>query len=165
DSLSQTLTDPYFSALSHLKTLASNSLRQYSEEEALEKKTNLAEANLNCLSELQALAGTLGQLPAREDSIEALYTEQVWNPFTATTMQDQVKPRLVKSYQSNLIPYLLTSLASETDCAIGARHQSRFDLLFERMQQYRTQNTSKLERKLRQVNDPSQILAWFDITL
>ncbi len=165
DSLSHTLTEPYLPALLHLKALASSSLRQYSEEEALEKKTSLAEASLNCLIQLQSLAATLAQLPARADSLEALYTEQVWNPFTATTMQDQVKPRLIKAYQSTLIPYLLTSLEAESDCAAAGRYQSQFDMLFKRMKQYRTQNTSKLERKLRQASDPLELLEWFDITL
>jgi hypothetical protein len=165
DSLSQDLPDSYLQALMRVQAAAESSLREYSEAEDLTLKPELARASIACLEELKELAVVISQLPGRWDDIQQLYTEQVWNPFTATTMQDQVKERITKAYRKHLIPYVLDGIEAESACMEAERSLTILNALYARMQQLRTQNTSKLERKLKNEEDPLVLLEWFEVSM
>ncbi len=165
DSLTQTLPVHMAPPLTAMKDLARERLRQYSDETQLESKLTLAQAAINCIRQLRQLARTLADLPLRREELQQLYTEEVWNPFTATTMEDRVKERITQAYEELLIPYLLVEIEQNLGCEQVKAHIATLDALYQRMQQLRIEKTSQLERKLRRPPDPETVLEWFELSL
>ncbi len=165
DSLEQVIPARYASALMALETLANQRLRQYSDEEKLQAKLTLAQESIACTQQLRQLARTLATLPRRWDEIQQLYTEEVWNPFTATAMEDQVKERITQAYDGVLIPFLLSEIKQGLSCDRVESHINTLDALYARMQELRKQRTSQLERKLKQAEGPEAVLQWFELPL
>jgi len=165
DSLVQVLPAAYAPALLAIKALAEQRLRQYSDEPRLKTKLTLAQASITCTQQLRQLARTLATLPSRWASLQQLYTEEVWNPFTATTMEDQVKERITQAYDELIIPYLLDEIEHHLRCEQVEAQIATLDALYQRMQQLRTEKTSQLERKLRRPPDPETVLGWFELSL
>ena len=165
DSLAQVLPAPITPSLMALKRLAKERLRQYSDETQLKPKLTLVQNSIRCIRQLQQLALALAKLPSRRETLQQLYTEEVWNPFTATTMEDQVKERLTQAYEKVLIPYLLSEIEQNLRCEQVEAKIATLDALYQRMQQLRTEKTSQLERKLRRPPDPETVLEWFELSL
>jgi len=165
DSLSKNLSKPYKSTLSAIKTTANSKLRAYSTEENLIVKPEQARELINCVENLEKLAVILSKLPDRRSEIEELYTEEVWNPFTATIMNDQVKEKITHAYDQLLIPSILDSIKTELTCSNTQEFQTMLDVLYQRMQELRKQNTSKLERKLKNEDDPEEVMKLFEVSM
>ena len=154
DSLSNQLTEPYVPTLKALEQAINSELRTYALEEDLKQKPDKAEHLISCMKEMEELALILSKLPDRWKEIQQLYTEQVWNPFTVTTMKDQVKERIPQAYNQLLIPAILNRIGTELNCGNTQKFRTVLDALHQRMHQLRRQNTSKLERKLKKEDDP-----------
>ena len=165
DSLKSDLPLPYIATLNSLKTSTNRELKAYAQEEDLNLKPVLARELIGCIEEMGDLAQILAKLPNRRDEIQQLYTEQVWNPFTVTTMKDQVKERIFQAYDELLIPSILKQIETELTCANTEKFRSTLNSLYERMQQLRKQNTSKLERKLKKEDDPRIVMELFEISM
>ncbi|MFW5760525.1 MAG: hypothetical protein ACOCXH_06060, partial [Cyclobacteriaceae bacterium] len=97
--------------------------------------------------------------------IKKLYTEQVWNPFTATIMNDQVKQRLTQAYANVVIPYLYRQIENELTCNNSKNYFSMLNQLYEKMIKLRKQDTDKMERKLKNENDPEEVLRLFQLAM
>ena len=165
DSLQADLPQPYAATLSSLQSSTNRELKAYAEEEDLNLKPGQARELIGCIEEMEDLAQILAKLPKRRDEIQQLYTEQVWNPFTVTTMKDQVKERIFQAYDELLIPSILKQIETELTCNNTEKFHSTLDSLYERMQQLRKQNTSKLERKLKKEDDPQIVMELFEISM
>ncbi|OJJ16006.1 hypothetical protein BKI52_35120 [marine bacterium AO1-C] len=165
DSVQSQLPQKLHSTIQALHFTANNELKEYSNNKALASKPDQAKALIQCFKNLQALAISLSQLPDRWAKIKKLYTKQVWNPFTATIMNDQIKDRLTKAYQELLIPSILKSITTDLKCANAEKHQKTLDMLYKKMKELRKQNTSKLERKLKRENNPTIVMELFGISI
>ncbi len=165
DSLDDKLPPQYQPTLAALKATANRELRQFASEEDLLPDSERVRKLITCIAGLDSLAHTLSSLPDRWDNIQQLYTEEVWNPFTATIMEDQVKKQIIQAYDRLLIPAILTRIQTEINCANTQQFHALLDGLYERMQQLRIQNTSKLERKLKTVDDPKEAMELFEISI
>ncbi|HAS43764.1 MAG TPA: hypothetical protein DCS93_25000 [Microscillaceae bacterium] len=165
DSIDQQLPTKYQPTTQKIRKTANTELRLYSGNKDLASKPTQARALINCLKNLKSLAISLSQLPDRWTKIQKLYTEQVWNPFTSTIMNDQIKKRLTQAYQELLIPSILKSIETDLKCANTQTHQKALDTLYKKMQELRKQNTTRLERKLRRENNPEVVLELFGISM
>lgn len=173
DSLTETLdslaavnrSKQFLMAISGLENRVSKEIGEYSQTDNLIRKRKRASELINCFERMEQLAYTMGKLPAREDSIRQLYTEQVWNPFTATTMTDRVKEALTQSYIEVVIPSLLAEIASEMPCSEAENYRQTLNTLYQRMLELRREKTSKIERKLRNEDNPEVILQLLNVTM
>lgn len=165
DSIEYLLDKPYQQAFTALRTSMSSEIRKYSKEEDPLVKPGQIRELISCLGELEALASSLAKLPEQQEEIQSLYKEQVWNPFTATIMDDQVKERVAEAYSKILVPFILGNIEKELECNNIQEYHKVLDLLYDRMKQLRTQNTSKLERKLKNESNPETVMKLFEISM
>ena len=136
---------------------------EYSNLPATADKTARAKEIAECLDLFNELTRELKALPAHWEEIRKAYTDQIWNPFTATIMDESVKRRITGAYQDVLIPYLLEDIRLDPDCD---KAPGRIELLKAapaRVLELRDEDTSKLERKLRREKDPQNVIALFDL--
>lgn len=164
DTIEQQLPARYQSTIQKLRQISNTKLRSYSSNKDLASKPTQVRALILCLQNLKALVTSLAQLPDRWAKIQKLYTEQVWNPFTSTIMDDQIKKRVTQAYQELLIPSILKSIETDLECANTQAHQKTLDMLYQKMQELRKQNTKRLERKLKRENNPEVVLELFGIS-
>ena len=165
DSVAQQLPNRYRSTVQKLRKTSNTELGLYSSNKDLVSKPAQARALINCLKNLKALTVSLSQLPDRWTKIQKLYTEQVWNPFTATIMNDQIKKRLTQAYQELLVPSILKNIETDLRCANSKTHQKMLDMLYKKMQELRKKNTNRLERKLKRENNPEVVLELLGISM
>lgn len=165
DSLVKKSPKRYREVIKAIRLATNKAIKQYSNsEEGVSVKTTQARNTITCVDDRRSLLRKISQLPNRWDTIQRIYTEQVWNPFTATIMSDQIKGRLTEAYDGLLIPSILTRIKTGLACAQVAEVHSILDQLYAKMKTLRKQNTSKLERKLRRENDPNTALELFGIS-
>ncbi len=164
DSLGKKLPKRYKTTTKAMRLAVNKEIKLYSTNEDLSTKSAQARGIISCLDNMKSLFSTLAQLPKRWDTIQKLYTEQVWNPFTATIMNDQIKERLTEAYHQLLVPSILTKIKVGLTCAQAKELRSILDQLYVQMKVFRKQDTSKLERKLRRENDPNTVLELFGIS-
>ncbi|MEM9720506.1 MAG: hypothetical protein AAGA10_14695 [Bacteroidota bacterium] len=165
DTLSNQLPESYQPALVALKSTVNTELGNYSSESDLATKLKKGKEIIQCVEDLKELALQVSGLPSRWEDLQKLYTQQVWNPFTATIMKDQVKQRVMDAYGQLLIPSILEKIENESSCDKTQSFHMMLDTLYQRMQELRNQNTSKLERKLKNEDDPDVVLQLFEISL
>ena len=151
--------------LQNLKRTAIAALAQYATEESLLTKPNKALQLIECMKTLQSLAKSLARQPVRSNEIQELYTEEVWNPFTATIMNDQVKQRITEAYDQVLIPYLHQQIENKLKCENSEYYLNLLDELYDKMVALRNQDTSKFERKLKNEKDPLVVLELFNLAM
>ncbi|QSE96476.1 hypothetical protein [Fulvivirga lutea] len=146
-----------------IKSFAKGSLSQYSTFENMADKPTKARELIKCFNQLEILIETLALQQQRDEEIKQLYLDEVWNPFTATLMDEEVKRRITNAYFNILQPYLYETIELKLNCANAQDLADLFDKLFIQMQQLRNADTKKLERKLKKENDAVEILSLFSI--
>ena len=163
DSLrEETIGEPH-STLISVKRAATNELSEYSTMKDLEEKPGQARFLTDCFDQMQELSLKISMLQVRMDEIKVAYTDQVWNPFTATVMNEQVKRHITTAYQEVLIPYLLNELNNALSCNNTAQLILLLDTTHKRMLELREEDTGRLERKLKREVDPLVIMQLFNI--
>ncbi|WP_350291922.1 hypothetical protein [uncultured Croceitalea sp.] len=140
--------------LKKLRKHSEESLVSYALLTDLEPKLLKAQKLLVCYQQLEVLAKNIAKLPEQEEAIKERYKDRVWNPFMATLMDEEVKKRIVTAYKRVLVPYFLEQVKEDFRCRKTADLNILMNNTQQRMLELRTKNTSKLERKLRKINDP-----------
>ncbi|MEL7160908.1 MAG: hypothetical protein AAFN92_09120, partial [Bacteroidota bacterium] len=85
--------------------------------------------------------------------------DEVWNNFTATVMEEELKKRLTEAYRDKLLPYFREQVTTSLDCANAGTLATRIAATNQRMLALREEDTDELEDRLRQTDDPRAILA------
>ena len=111
------------------------------------------------------LTTTVSLTTKRQKEIKALYIDAVWNPFTSTVMNEDVKPRIITAYKNVLIPYLLDEVEHNLSCKKVSQLSKLYNGVYDRMLELREEETNKLERKLRKEKDPIVVLDLFTIKI
>ena len=150
--------------LDNLRSTAREALQQYATFDDPVRKQDRARELIQCVEELDALAITVAKLPQRSEEIEDLYTDEVWNNFTATVMEERVQRRVFEAYET-LLPYFRRQLRSPLDCQRAGRLHARLNALHTRMRELRGQDTDALEDQLRRTDDPARLLDLLGVTL
>ena len=64
---------------------------------------------------------TVRDIPKKTKEINEAYVNQVWNPFTATLMDEDIKKRITKAYIKQVIPYYLNEINENLSCANASK--------------------------------------------
>ena len=133
-------------------------LKSYAEMEESDAKLEFGKNTLECLDNLGTLASALGQLPEKGQLIDEKYQDAVWNPFTATIMDEAVKKRITSAYKNVLVPYILETVSAPIACENAVGTTQLLADIQKRLMELREEPTKKLERKLRKEQNPEVIL-------
>lgn len=133
-------------------------LEHYSALEDDEQQRREARRLLECLEAGEAWARTIAGIPPKLAQMENVYTRKVWNPYTYTDMEEQVKERLYRAYREKLIPYYLKRAREEQDCGTMERYRRELKRLHERMLDLREERTDRLERKIKRRKEAPEIM-------
>ncbi|WP_025740561.1 hypothetical protein [Aquimarina pacifica] len=158
-----TIPKVYVKTLQNIRENAADKLSQYSAIENVDAKLTYARELVNCFDALDQIGDTIVKLPGQQNEIQQKYVDAVWNPFTATIMNETVKKRITEAYASVLIPYFLKEIEEGLSCEDTAQWIDLVNKTHQRMLEMRTEDTKKLERKLKKENDPQVLLQRFQI--
>ena len=152
-------------ALSSAKVYVQKALKQYSTMEEEFEKPSEAKLLTECFSNIGEYAAKLSTIPAKEEEITKLYTDDVFNPFTSTVMSERVKKKLTEAYHEILIPFFLEKLEEPIQCNTVAAYDRAFTELHQKMIELRKADTNKLERKIQKEDDAETILEMLGINI
>ena len=93
DAIPQKLDKTASKALLDIKVTAERLVADYAKMSAGSEKLSRAQALVECLQQLDLLSQEITKLPEKSKQLEEKYTDAVWNPFTATIMDEKVKKR------------------------------------------------------------------------
>lgn len=158
DSLLQKTNLSIQKALNGILETKETLLKSYAEMEESDAKLEFGKNTLECLDNLGTLASALGQLPEKGQLIDEKYQDAVWNPFTATIMDEAVKKRITSAYRNVLVPYILETVSAPIACENTVGTTQLLADIQKRLMELREEPTKKLERKLRKEQNPEVIL-------
>ncbi len=155
-----TLIDNYLLQIQNFKE---ERMAIYAQQNDVELKLDETKNAITCMRQLQSLSETIKSIPSQQDSMELLYTDDVWNIFTATVMEERVKKRILDAYNDILIPYFLDKVEHNLSCANAQLLSDQLNATTVRMRELRIEDTSKLERRLKKARTPESIMNLLDI--
>ncbi|MEM6814352.1 MAG: hypothetical protein AAF600_08155 [Bacteroidota bacterium] len=156
DSLALAQNDTRIS-IENIQSVMTDNLRHYSEMTDFLMKINTAKQLIKCFNGMIALAHIVAEIPSKRREIQEIYTDRVWNPFTATLMDEEVKRRITFAYRDILIPAYLKQVSTDLNCGNSLILKQLIEDTNERMMQLIEEETTKLERKLKRKNDPAEL--------
>ena len=145
-------------AITALRREAERLVSEYSGLPPTAEKTERARQIASCLARFIQLEQVLRALPDQWETIRNAYTDQIWNPFTATIMDESVKRRITTAYRDVLIPYVLEAIRLQPDCKQVENWLRLLETAPPRILELRDSDTSRLERKLRREKDPIKVI-------
>ncbi len=163
DSVKKELPSDFVSVLDQIKKVADSSLNEYSNLKSLDVKMEFGRTLVDCFDHLGKLEGVILNLVAKKEEIKRTYEDEVWNPFMANLMTEEVKKRLTNAYAKVLLPYLLTEASTHLTCDNAATLVTQFESAHQRMLELRTADTKRLERKLKRERDARVVMKLFEI--
>ena len=164
DSLKTQSSKDIKEALEALNTFADKELSSYSKMEESIQKLDSSQQLTRCFKNTQFLATSISKITKRQKEIEETYQDQVWNPFTATIMDEDIKKRITKAYNEYVIPYYLNYINESLKCDKVLNLNENLNTLHDRMLALKEEETKKLERKLKRTEDASEILSLFGLS-
>ena len=162
DSLKDQSTGAYNRALKGIANAAKEELSKYSAKAGLEGKVIAANTLILCFRHMDSLAVSVARQPQRWEEIKEKYTDQVWNPFTSTIMDEQLKENITKAYKEVLMPYILDE-AENITCDHVQALERFIASTNRRMMEMLDEETAKVERKVRKEKDVDVIIELFQI--
>ena len=150
-------------SLEKIRVVVGDDLSRYATLEDLSEKVDSAQALLRCFGHMERLTRSVGALPAQSEEIKDLYSDDIWNPFMAVIMTEEVKKRIVSSYRRVVLPHLLKRISADLSCKTAEDLAGIMEQLYQRMREMRDEDTSKLERRLKRQQDPQEILDLFEV--
>ncbi|MBW1296449.1 hypothetical protein [Aquimarina litoralis] len=159
-----TVPEIYVKTLGTIKENAQKKLNKYAALSDVDQKLEYAKELVVCFDALDNIGETIIKLPEQQNEIKEKYQDAVWNPFTATVMNEIVKKRITQAYEQILIPYFLQMVEQEISCDDSIIWIQTVYNTHQRMLEMREENTRKLERKLRREKDPLVILQLFQVS-
>ncbi|NKI32332.1 hypothetical protein [Croceivirga thetidis] len=138
-------------------------LAEYAKLKNKDARLEQARQVVACLNDLHTLTDVLLQLPQRSQEIKNAYQDDVWNPFMATIMKEDIKKRITSAYENVLLPYVLDTLTQEEVCSQVGNIKQLLDSAYEKVLGLRDEDTSKLERKLRREKNAETVIELFGL--
>ena len=158
DSLIASRPDAGELGLDAVANVADAELARYRNNPEVLNRNERAQQLVDCVEDLDALALELIRLPERQREVKTAYTNEVWNNFTATVMEEIVQKRVYRAYEEDLIPYFRGRVADGLGCANAGTLTAELQSLHRRVLALRGQDTDELESRLRREDDPLRIL-------
>ena len=140
-------------------------LSAYNKENNFEERLNNGYSILTMLEVSATLPVQLANIYKMRDHVEDVFTVVKFDPYTFNyEFQTKQKKRLYEAGAEDLFEYLVLKLTSETDYHKVKQHISIINKLHQRLLELlEEENTNKLERKLRNANNPESIKALLSI--
>jgi len=165
DSSKQLVPQREHDMLIKVMEFARNEIGNYSDQPDSNQKIEKAKRLISCFESLDSLTTRIADLPKKEDEIVEHYTDDKWNPFTSTVMSEIEKRRIVEAYQEVLIPFMINYTQEQIKCDTVDELNQLYDTLHQRMLALRNEDTDRLERNLKTVDDAENIFKMFGIEL
>lgn len=157
------IPDIYYQAIEDLQNASENMLAEYGVIRDMNEKLKFGEGLVNCLTGYNEVGKVVLKLPKQQKEIQKEYTDAVWNPFIQTVMDEVVKKRIVSTYEENLIPYFLKEIEKGLDCNRISEWLVQVSTTYQRMFALRKEDTKKMERRLKSVDNPLTVLELFKV--
>lgn len=141
-----------------VEELVTGRFKQYAAA-GLDEKVDRIDMLLACYRDVLDLYTHITRIPLRMQRIEEAYTRSVWNPYTYTFMDERVKDRLYRTYETVVLPHMRNELLNSISCERLPEATSGFAEIYRLMLDLREQDTKDLERELRRVTDATEALA------
>ncbi|MEP3969694.1 MAG: hypothetical protein ABJM08_11840, partial [Nonlabens sp.] len=151
-------------ALKSVNEFIDQTLTDYSVMSEGDDKIRRSEELISCYKNTIELTHTLSQLDQEHKKIKKLYQDQVWNPFTATIMDEDVKKKITKAYFKEISPYLISIVKKDMSCEDIIMVDNTFKELDARLTILREEDTQRLERKIKRTKDPTSLLQLFGLS-
>lgn len=135
---------------------------RFAQEENFDGKKDAARVMLDLLEEMEAQYVPLSQIYAKFETMDQLYMEETFNPFTYTRYDQRDKNRLYEPAEK-LYEHYIEMLMEEEDYTQIKSWTRKIDLLFERMVELKDADTRRLERRLNNRLSPSRIESLLDL--
>ncbi len=161
DSTNAVISKKYVPALAIIKKKSEEQLSSYAGIKDKALKVTKGEAILKCNKSYYLLATSIAQIPQQIDSVKKTYVDKIWNPFTATLMNDEVKKQITNAYEKVVIPHFLEEVENNLDCLQAEQLITQIKTTNTNVLALRNKDTHKLERKLKREQDPKVIMEMF----
>lgn len=158
DSLSPRLPENYVGTLKYLGDIANQKLATYAEISNPSEKLDYGENLKYCLGNVDSLITQVSQFPDKMEEVKSLYTDDIWNPFMATVMEEEVKKRIVEAYTDILVPHFVKKTAATEVCEEFGSLNEQIIYTNNRIVDLRNLETRKLERKLKRAETAEEVL-------
>ncbi len=135
---------------------------RFAREENFDGKKDAGRVMLDLLEEMEAQYVPISQIYAKMETMDQLYMEETFNPFTYTRYDQRTKNRLYEAGEK-LYEHYIEMLMEEQDYTVVKSWSRRIDLLFERMVELKDADTRRLERRLNRRLSPSRIESLLDL--
>lgn len=156
----------YVKKLQKLQKRNEEKLSRYAGIKSINKKVKSAKELVNCFENWNKTSEVLTKIPEQLYDIKQEYVDAMWNPFTATIMNETIKKRIITAYEDILIPYFLQKFDEEnSDCQSNQPWIDLVNRTYNRMLEMRREDTNKMERKLKKDDDPDEVLQRFGIQI
>lgn len=164
DSTKQRITISQKEALIRLKELEKEQLAKYAQLKNFNEKLEEGKNLLSCYEVYQKLANSIQELEKNKETIKKEYTQKIWNPFTATLMDEQVKKRILNTFDDVLLPFFLGEINKKLSCEQAKNLDALIENTYQKILEIRNLNTRKLERKLKRTKQPKEVLELMGVT-
>ncbi len=147
-----------------LKQNIEQKITHFSSIKNIAQKTTYGKELINCFENYNKVAEmTSSTIPQHLEKIKKEYVNSVWNPFTATTMDEVIKKRILSAYENVLLPYFFSSFEQDFNCNDANNWLNIVNATNQRMLTIKDEDTRKIERKLKKETNPKVILDYLNI--
>jgi hypothetical protein len=155
EELYSDFTDVNFNTRQVLENIRTNILKgnferlneRYAKEESFAGKKETANVMLDLLTEMEEQYVRVNEFWSKNEKVDALYLEEIFNPFTFTRYDQRAKSRLYEAYEK-LFEHYIDRLKAEQDYAQIKNWSRKIDALQSRIVDLREAETRTLERRL-----------------
>ncbi|WP_299433361.1 hypothetical protein [uncultured Maribacter sp.] len=161
DSTANAIHKKYVPALQSIKAKSKEQLSIYATVKDNGLKLEKAKSILACNKTYLELAKTTANIPVQVDSLQKIYIDKIWNPFTATLMDEVIKKQITNAYDKVVIPHFLEHVESYLDCEQAKELNTQIKATHKDVLALRNKDTHKLERKLKKEQNPKTIMELF----
>ncbi|RKR13049.1 hypothetical protein CLV91_1763 [Maribacter vaceletii] len=161
DSTANFISKKYVPALQSINAKSKEQLSIYATIKDNGLKLEKAKSILACNKTYLELAKTTANIPVQVDSLQKVYIDKIWNPFTATLMDEVIKKQITNAYEKVVIPHFLEQVISNLDCKQAEEINTQIKATYIDVLALRNKDTHKLERKLKKEQNPKTIMELF----
>lgn len=126
--------------------------------DSIENRIINIDSTYSCFIAFRQIYSQLTEYPKKMQRLDEKYTREVWSPVTFTYMTEVVKERLYNAFKNNLLEYYMEQLKNNISCAETSSILNEFNTTIDKMNKLRDKDTSEIERKLKRVYDPEEII-------
>lgn len=130
---------------------------------SLEEKKSTIDNYLECFDDLVIVYDKLSDLPRKVSRLDELYTRTTFNPYLMSNMDERVKSRVYEAYEKYLLPFFLIEIESIIDCKQILNRARNIEMLYSKMLEIRETDTRQMERELRRVKAPTELIEIFNL--